>query len=158
MNFKKPVWPGYKAIQKATFPESSLIPWTEGWFWGVFVKIDPETYDKKNKFHLKIGKLTCEIVAFATMRPSAQFSDAAYMTRCGVRKEWRGNGLQHRLIKARVAYARKQGYNFVVTDTTENPRSANNLIKEGFLTYLPERPYGYRETIYWLKRTKKDTK
>jgi hypothetical protein len=39
----------------------------------------------------------------------------------------------------------------IVTDTTDNPSSANNLIACGYRIYAPENPWGFTHTIYWSK-------
>lgn len=75
----------------------------------------------------------------------------AYLSRCGVLTKARGRGIQRRLIRARVRYAKKQGLTFIVTDTTDNPASANSLIAEGFNMYHPERRWAMPTSNYWFK-------
>jgi GNAT superfamily N-acetyltransferase len=60
-----------------------------------------------------------------------------------------GHGLQTKLIKARLAQAKKLGWNWVITDTTDNPASANSLINAGFKIYTPSEPWSYKHSIYW---------
>lgn len=91
-------------------------------------------------------------VGFAGVRPSRSWPQAAYLSRAGVLPSHRGQGLQRRLIRVRVALAKRQGFTHCITTTFENPASANNLIREGFLTYLPATPWGAEGTIYWIKR------
>lgn len=86
-------------------------------------------------------------VAFAGI--SNPEAGVGYLCRCGVLAGFRGFGLQKRLIRCRVAHAKKMGYNCVITDTTNNPASANSLIKAGFKMYTPAAPWGFTETIYW---------
>ena len=70
---------------------------------------------------------------------------AFVMTRCGVEPEHRGHGLQHRLIRARIAHARRIGAQAVWTYTHATViKSANNLIAEGFRLWKPQHWAGER--------------
>ena len=89
---------------------------------------------------------------FASVHGGQQFSDCAYLSRAGVMPEAWGKGLQRRLIRARVAYARKAGFRWAITDTTCNPRSANNLIACGFRTWAPHNPWALDYSTYWSKK------
>jgi GNAT superfamily N-acetyltransferase len=80
-----------------------------------------------------------------------------YLCRAGVLESHRGRGLQKRLIRVRERKARKLGWTHVVTDTYENPASANSLIKCGFRSYLPRNPWGAKGVAYWIKRLRKET-
>lgn len=73
-------------------------------------------------------------VAFAGITPSG------FLLRCGVIPAQRGQGLQRRLIRKRVQWARQNlDINEVITYTIcENVYSSNNLIAEGFTLYIPE--------------------
>ena len=76
----------------------------------------------------------------------------AFLSWCGVLKEARGNGLQKRLIQARVRYGRRLGMERFVTYTSpDNVASANNLIRCGFLRYTPDNPYGVENASYWKR-------
>ncbi len=88
-------------------------------------------------------------VAFAGLVRSIRFSDAGYLCRAGVLDAFTGHGLQTKLIKARLAQAKKLGWNWVLTDTTDNPASANSLIKAGFRIYTPSEPWSFKHSIYW---------
>ena len=90
-------------------------------------------------------------VAFASMRESSSWCDAVYMSLCVVREHFSGMGLQRRLLRARIRFAKAKGYSWAVTDTTDNPASANNLIRCGFNTFMPSHPWAYERTIYWKK-------
>jgi hypothetical protein len=48
-----------------------------------------------------------------------------------------------------VRKARELGWNWVITDTTDNPASANSLINAGFKIYTPSSPWSYKHSIYW---------
>jgi hypothetical protein len=39
----------------------------------------------------------------------------------------------------------------IITDTSDNPSSANNLIACGYRIYRPTDPWGFNHTIYWTK-------
>jgi len=90
-------------------------------------------------------------VGFGGMVPSRQFSDVGYLVRAGVLPAHRGRGLQKRLIRARLAAARRAGYAAVVTDTYKNPTSANSLISCGFRAYEPARPWAWADSCYWIR-------
>ena len=93
-----------------------------------------------------------EAVGFAGMVLSVQWADAAYLFRAGVLPEHRGKGLQQRLVRARLALAKSIGMRWVITDTRQNPSSANNLIDCGFRTFIPSRPWSFRDATYWKRR------
>lgn len=70
--------------------------------------------------------------------------------RAWVHKDYRGNGLQKKMIKLRL----KSAYdcNIAITYTTmDNYPSANNLISQGFKLYCPEYAYAGREMLYFQK-------
>ena len=74
----------------------------------------------------------------------------AYFTRVGILKSHRGRGLQKRLIRARLNYAKRNNAARVVTYTLcDNCASSNNLIKCGFKTYNPIEQWAGRDVIYW---------
>lgn len=95
-----------------------------------------------------------EVVGFAAMKQSAQFGDCVFFHRSGIMEEHTGQGLQKRLIKARMRKAKHMGFNWAVSDTTHNPASSNSLINCGFKMYQPSKPWGWKHTCYWrLKLT-----
>jgi GNAT superfamily N-acetyltransferase len=51
--------------------------------------------------------------------------------RVGVLQEHCGHGLQLRLMRALERRARRNGWSYVVSDTTDNLFSANNIIRAG---------------------------
>ncbi len=101
-----------------------------------------------------IGYATKMPVAFCLLKPSVQWVDAAYLARSGVLYLWRGRGLQKRMIQIRERAAKKLGYLWLLSDTTENPPSANSLARRGYQMYDPRRPWGVETTLYWRKRLK----
>lgn len=90
-------------------------------------------------------------VGYAGMAQSKQWNNCGYFCRAGIIPEYRGRGLQKRLIHARLRFARSLGWEAVVTDTRQNPASANSLISCGFTTYIPRNPWGFSDCIYWRK-------
>lgn len=90
-------------------------------------------------------------IAFAGVRPGIRNAGFGYLSRSGVHPKYRGQGIQRRLIRVREHYARKLNWKGCVTDTTNNPPSANSLIHEGYKIFAPKHPWGYTNTIYWRK-------
>lgn len=73
-----------------------------------------------------------------------------YLSRAGVLPEFRGKGLQKRMIRLRVAFARKHNPTRVVTDCTpDNYGSANSLMACGFRLFRPERKWSFSYSLYW---------
>jgi GNAT superfamily N-acetyltransferase len=95
------------------------------------------------------------VVGYAGMRCPPQWPGVAFLSRAGVAETHRGRGLQKRLIRARVARARRLGATDVVTYTsTDNAPSANSLIACGFKIYDPEYAYVGSSFVYWRKTLK----
>jgi GNAT superfamily N-acetyltransferase len=95
-------------------------------------------------------------VAFAGLVRSIKWTDTGYLCRAGVLDGYTGHGLQKRLIQARVKQARKLGWNWCITDTTNNPASANSLINAGFKIYTPANKWSFRNAIYWKYKVQPD--
>jgi GNAT superfamily N-acetyltransferase len=93
-------------------------------------------------------------VAFAGVIPSTRAFNAGYLSRVGVLKKHCGNGLQLRLMRALESRARHNGWNSIVSDTTENIASANNFIRAGYRLYQPQTPWAWPNTLYWRKSIK----
>lgn len=93
-----------------------------------------------------------DLVGYGGFVPSRQFADTAYFHTAGVRHSARGNGLQKRLIRARLRLAKRLGYTWAVTYTfPDNPASSASLIACGFRPYWPGRPWAGRQ-CYWRRR------
>ena len=88
-------------------------------------------------------------VAFAGLVRSAQWVNAGYLCRAGVLRTYNGHGLQKKLIQARIRQARKLNWEWLITDTTDNPASSNSLISMGFKLYEPSNPWAYKNSLYW---------
>lgn len=91
---------------------------------------------------------TGEIVGYALGRIVAD-ANLFYLARAGVAWEHRGRGLQKRLIRARITYARKRGMGCITYTVHFNPKSINSLIACGFKYYEPTWAWGGREMLYW---------
>ncbi|MEA2863747.1 MAG: phage terminase large subunit [Bradyrhizobium sp.] len=61
------------------------------------------------------------------------------------------NALQLRLMRALESRARHNGWNSIVSDTTDNLASANNFIRAGYRLYQPPHPWAWPHTLYWRK-------
>jgi phage terminase large subunit len=61
------------------------------------------------------------------------------------------NLLQLRLMRATESWARRRGWSGVVSDTTNNPASANNFICAGYRLYRPQYPWAMSNSLYWRK-------
>lgn len=101
-----------------------------------------------------IGYANKQPIAFCLLVPSSQWLDTVYMARAGVLFLWRGKGLHKRMITIRESFARQKGYTWAVTDTTDNPQSANNLARKGYQMYDPSYKWAYDHSLYWRKRLK----
>lgn len=120
-------------LQKKCLPSDDLFDATTGHWWIVY-----------DEFMLPIG--------FAGMVRSYNWYDCGYLCRAGVLKDWRGQGIQKKLLKAREKHAKKLGWNWLISDTTDNPASSNSLINCGFKIYDPSKPWGFKHTLYWRKK------
>jgi GNAT superfamily N-acetyltransferase len=92
------------------------------------------------------------LAGFCTLHPSQRFTETGYLSRAGVLLHYQGYGLQKRMIRVRERLARRLGWQWLVTETIENPASANSLIACGFRTYAPSQPYSADTAVYWRKR------
>ena len=91
-----------------------------------------------------------DLAGFCAVAPSRQWTDCAYLSRAGVMPAFRGQGLQRRFIRTRLAWARANGYRFAITETTANNcPSINNLIDCGFKAFDPPRPWAADGACYW---------
>lgn len=123
-------------LQLEILPADKPAKTNAGWWWILYDGVKP--------------------IGFCGVYKSSQWAGTGYLCRAGVLTEYRGKGLQRRLIRVRERKARQLGFTHLVTDTYENPPSANNLIACGYKTYHPRSPWGGDGVIYWIKRLKKD--
>lgn len=119
-------------MQRACLPEDDpLDPEKEGWWW---IGYDGEWP-----------------IAFCSLKPSQRYKNAVYMSRSGVNYYYRGYGLQKKMLRMRERFAKRLGFEWSFSDTTDNPASANSLISCGYRLYEPKIHYGYDTTLYWRK-------
>jgi GNAT superfamily N-acetyltransferase len=111
-----------------------------------FTRIDPKT-----GFWWIAFTETLTPFAYAGMKPAARTPNAGYLHRCGVLPDFRGAGLQRRLIQIRVRKAKQLGFESVVSDTNDLA-SANNLIRCGFRLHKPVWKWGTKTSLYWQKQ------
>lgn len=89
---------------------------------------------------------------FAGLRPSVRWERVGYLCSAGVLPEYRGLGLQKKLIRKRVAQARAYGWNRCITDTVrDNWPSMRALIACGFRPFGPEVRWNEQgDVVYWV--------
>lgn len=102
--------------------------------------------------HCWLGFCGETAVSFATLIPSDRYPNAGYFKRVGVLPAHRGHRLQLRHMRAIEARARRNGWNWIVSDTTDNPHSANNFVRCGYQILAPASPWAYPASIYWGKK------
>ena len=117
-------------LQKQCLPHDDPISTTTGFWWIVYSEEGVP-------------------VAFAGLVRSRRWSDCGYLCRAGVLPAHRGHGLQKKLIRVRIRQARALGWNWLITDTYDNPASSNSLIARGFKLFDPTNPWGADKTLYW---------
>lgn len=90
-----------------------------------------------------------EIVAYC----GAIYTDnICIFNRAWVHPDYRGLGLQSKMIKVRLKEAKRQNYYKAITYTlTTNVYSANNLIVNGFKLYKPQFSWAGKEQLYFFK-------
>jgi GNAT superfamily N-acetyltransferase len=71
--------------------------------------------------------------------------------RAWVHRNFRGNGFQSRMIKARLKDAQNKAYTAITYTTFDNTHSANNLIKNRFTLYSPAFAYAGRDKLYFKR-------
>jgi GNAT superfamily N-acetyltransferase len=92
------------------------------------------------------------IVGYGGYIKSQRWLDCVYFCDAAVRPEYRGHGLQKRLIRARLAGAKREGFWGSHTYTSvENPASSRSLIRCGFKPYWPKNPWAGDMCYWWRK-------
>lgn len=119
-------------LHRATFLDSAPVPqFDDGCWWLAFRDRAP--------------------VAFAGLVRSTHAPNAGYLCRVGViQADW-GQSLQFRLLRVAASRARRNGWDSIISDTTDNVVSANNFIRAGYRLYRPKFPWGWPNTLYWRK-------
>lgn len=94
-----------------------------------------------------------EPIGFASISPSNTYPNiGVYLSSAGIIPKYRGFGLQKKLIRVRLRYAKALGKKWAISETVLNPQSANNLIACGFRSFQPEKPWSYKDAHYWRKK------
>ena len=91
-------------------------------------------------------------IGFAGLVRTVSWTDCGYLCRAGVVPTARGQGLQKQFIRVRIRQAKALGWKWLVSDTTDNPASANSLIACGFKMFEPTKPWGFKNTLYWRRK------
>jgi GNAT superfamily N-acetyltransferase len=91
-------------------------------------------------------------IGFAGLVHTVSWTNCGYLCRAGVIPSARGRGIQKKFIHVRLRQAKALGWKWVVTDTTDNPASANSLIATGFKLFQPTKPWGFKDTLYWRRK------
>ena len=118
-------------LQKECLPLDTVLSPKVGWWWMAYCD----------------GRLA----GFAAMLQSSKIPEAVYLARAGTLEAFRGRGLQKKLIRERLKFAKDLGLTQAITDTTDNVASANALIATGFKMFEPDDPWGLCNTLYWRK-------
>lgn len=91
-----------------------------------------------------------DAIGFASISPSRTYPViGVYLSSAGILPKYRGMGLQKRLIRVRLRYAKALGKKWAISETVLNPSSANNLIACGFRSFQPDNPWSYKDAHYW---------
>lgn len=92
-------------------------------------------------------------VGFAACKPVSGEDGVLYLTRAGLLEEFRGKGIQKKLIEKRLEWGRKSNYNLSITYTSRfNAPSFANLQKCGFKLYIPDNRWAGKKMLYWRKK------
>jgi GNAT superfamily N-acetyltransferase len=103
----------------------------------LFPDADWESPDQGNVYWL-VRDEDRKPVGFCSCRPSIERKDTVFLSRVALLPEARGNGLQRRMIRTRLRWARSEGYTRALTYTwLTNIASQRSLIREGFMPYRP---------------------
>lgn len=110
---------------------------------------DEVPYEQQDCWLVEDGPL---LAAFATGRQSYVDPTYYFLSRAAVAVPYRGQGLQKRLIQARVRHARRQGYLWVWSYTVPtNAPSMRSLLSCGFKPF-DERPFRQEDYVALRKR------
>jgi GNAT superfamily N-acetyltransferase len=113
-----------------------------------FIPLESQHLERGQWFAIEHGS---EWIAFAGTVPFVPFPDVAYFKRVAVLPEYRGHGLQAKLMDAVENSARLAGYRIMVSTTDiVNIHSSNNFIKRGWRLVNPEKPWE-PTSLYWVK-------
>ena len=122
-------------LHRKCFTSGEYIPdFDEGWWWLCYRDYDPVGFCGLEKTIDRVYG-----------------NDLGYLCRSGVREDHRGKGLQLRMIRVRERKAREVGCTAMLTDTNDNPKSGNTLIRAGYKLFVPTKPWAMKTSLYWKK-------
>jgi GNAT superfamily N-acetyltransferase len=113
--------------------------------------VDNEPIPDVETGHWWLAYLDREPVGFASVMQSTYVKRAGYFSRVGILPGHRGHGLQKRLMRALEARSWRNGWERVVSDTTDNVPSANNFIRCGYQMFIPQYPWSLPRAVFWTK-------
>lgn len=117
-----------RGLHAATFPSDEMPDFCLGRWWVAYHGDEP--------------------VAFVGVEPVDE--QHAYLSRVGVLEGHRGRGLQRTLMQLAECHTFPT-HPVMVSTTYDNPPSANNFIRLGYMTYEPTTRWGAEGTCYWIK-------
>jgi GNAT superfamily N-acetyltransferase len=107
-----------------------------------------DDWETGTAYWLLVDLDTNEPVGFASAK---KLRNVVYLNRAGVLPHANGRGLQRRLIKARLRWAKKIGAVCAITYTVyDNHPSICNLLKCGFKFFHPEYAWAGRAVHYFI--------
>lgn len=118
-------------FQLETLPVDPVVEPDQGYWWIAY-----------------LGKEPIGFIGFTDYR---DWPKTGYLSRVGVLSNYRGYGLQKRLMARCERGAKALGYLRMISTTYCNPPSANSFIAREWRTYEPTARWGAVETIYWIK-------
>jgi len=103
-----------------------------------------------------VFSLDGDVVGFAGIHLSTRYKKTAYLCRVVVVDRFQGRGIHKRLVRVRERWARRNGIQWIITDTyPDNYASINTLINCGYKVWGPSKKLrwaGNKNSIYWMKR------
>ena len=117
-----------------------------------------ETPQMGNVYWLALTSPESLVVGYAAARQLRQWSEdvewerSCFLTRVGVLPSARGQGLQKRFVRARLRWAREEGYSRAVTYVSPwaSVWSIRTLVRCGFLPYEPK--WHWAGSVMYLER------
>lgn len=123
-----------------------------------FNALAPEIFPALTAAHIENGfwwfaNLDSDAVAFAGLVEFQPFPNIGYLKRAYVLPDYRGHGLQLRMMEVREAKARQLGWTMLVSEcSASNTSSARNFARAGYERCDPEQKWGAPNSIYFVKR------
>lgn len=121
----------------------------------LFPQDDPVPVPGESLWWVAVAEKSGKIVAYGGLRPckAVENEGIGFLIRAGTDPDFRGAGLQKRLIRTRISAARRLWLTQLVTYTVPwNPASGNALIRCGFKLYRPASRWGGAGAAYWARK------